>query len=229
MPTIVRALSARSVEVGAALHDAEDRLIVAASGRRARALAQRAVRSAAAATVVAVGVARADIRRGSSRRRSRAAPGRAIASSGVRKWLLPSMCERKRHAVVTDLRQRREREDLVAAAVGEDRAVPPHEAMQSAAPRRSRRTRVGARGDRRSRESSRRRVSRICDGVSPFTLPWVATGMKAGVATSPCASCRLTEARRRARHPRGRRGSGSQDQHRVAVAVEAVGGTVAPR
>ena len=52
------------------------------------------------------------------------------ASSGVNRASAPVVHASKRNAVVVDARDRvAEREDLEAAAIGEDRPVPRHEAV----------------------------------------------------------------------------------------------------
>ena len=55
---------------------------------------------------------------------------RPTTVSGVRKWLEPSRCDRKVTPCLGDGAQGRQAEDLVAAGVGEDGAVPVHEAVQ---------------------------------------------------------------------------------------------------
>ena len=56
----------------------------------------------------------------------------ATARSGESSTSRPSMCERKTALLLGDLRPLGEAEELEAAAVGEDRAVPAHEAVQAA-------------------------------------------------------------------------------------------------
>ena len=56
----------------------------------------------------------------------------SIECSGVKKWLLPSRCERKRTPSSVTLRKLRETVDLKAAGVSEHGARPADEAMQSA-------------------------------------------------------------------------------------------------
>ena len=51
----------------------------------------------------------------------------AVARSGVSSSRLPSMCERNVTPVVGHAAARRQAEDLEAARVGQDRAVPAHE------------------------------------------------------------------------------------------------------
>ena len=55
-----------------------------------------------------------------------------MLSSGVQRCYAPSTIERKVDAVVVELERVGEAEDLEAAGVGEDRAVPVHEPVQPA-------------------------------------------------------------------------------------------------
>ena len=55
-----------------------------------------------------------------------------MLSSGPMKMRLPSMWELKVHSLLTDVAQLRQRKDLEAAAVGEDRSVPTHKFVQAA-------------------------------------------------------------------------------------------------
>jgi hypothetical protein len=50
----------------------------------------------------------------------------------VKRWLLPSMWLRKVDAVFVELAAVGQAEDLEAARIGEDRAVPAHEGVQPA-------------------------------------------------------------------------------------------------
>ena len=55
-----------------------------------------------------------------------------MLSSGVQKCLAPSRMRAELHAVVGELERVGEAEDLEAAGVGEDGAVPVHERVQAA-------------------------------------------------------------------------------------------------
>ena len=57
---------------------------------------------------------------------------RRTTSSGVRNIRAAVDVRAELDARIRDLAQRREAEDLIAAAVGEDRPVPAHEAVQAA-------------------------------------------------------------------------------------------------
>ena len=59
----------------------------------------------------------------------------SIERSGVRRCSLPSRCERKVTPSASSLRSSGQRHDLEAAAIGQDRARPVHEAVQPAEPR----------------------------------------------------------------------------------------------
>ena len=101
----------------------------------------------------------------------------------------------ERDAVVVRLEQRvAEREDLEAAGVGEDRAVPAHERVQAAELGDQLLARAGNGGGTCCRARSRRRARAARPGSTDFTVAFVPTGMKAGVRTSPCA-VRSTPAR----------------------------------
>ncbi len=87
-------------------------------------------------------------------------------------------------ALLRDLAERPQRHDLVAAGIGEDRAVPAHEFVEAAEP-----------GDPRFARSQHEMigVARMisapvdftCDGIIALTLAVVPTGMKAGVSIVP--------------------------------------------
>ena len=100
----------------------------------------------------------------------------------------------ERDAVVVDARDRvAQREDLVAAGVGEDRPVPAHEPVQAA----ELRDQVLAGTQMqvvRVAEQDRGAERAELVGVDALDRPFVPTGMKAGVGTSPCA-VRRTPAR----------------------------------
>ena len=88
-------------------------------------------------------------------------------------------------AVVVDLAQRGEAEDLKAAAVGEDR--PPFQPMNRCSPPASRTT---SGPGRRYRWYVLLRMisapsSSSSSGVIPLTVPWVPTGIKTGVWIRP--------------------------------------------
>ena len=79
-----------------------------------------------------------------------------------------------------------EAEDLEAAAVGEDRAVPAHEAVQAAERRDASARPAAARDDTCWRGSSARRFRAGWPASTPLTVACVPTGMNAGVSTAPC-------------------------------------------
>ena len=55
-----------------------------------------------------------------------------MARSGVSSSRLPSRCERKATPVSVSLARAGQAEDLEAAGIGQDRAVPAHERVQAA-------------------------------------------------------------------------------------------------
>ena len=59
----------------------------------------------------------------------------STARSGVRRCALPSRCDRNATPSSVTVRRAREAEDLIAAAVGQDRLRPAHEPVQAATPR----------------------------------------------------------------------------------------------
>ena len=82
-----------------------------------------------------------------------------------------------------------EREDLEAAGVGEDRAVPAHERVQAAELGDHVLARAGSAGGTCCRGRSARRARAARRGRRVLTVAFVPTGMNAGVGTSPCAVC----------------------------------------
>ncbi len=109
----------------------------------------------------------------------------SIARSGVSVCGAAVEMRAKGHPVVVDAAQRRERHDLEAARVGEDRVPPVHEHVQAAEPRNA----LGARAQHQvvgiaSRMSAP--DARTASGSMPFTVAWVPIGMNAGVRTTPC-------------------------------------------
>ena len=80
--------------------------------------------------------------------------------------------------VLRDLATLGQAEDLIAAAVSQDRAGPTDEAMQSAAPRDQ--VITGTKVQMIGVAASSRSLNSV-----PFTAPCVPTGMKAGVRTTP--------------------------------------------
>ena len=136
----------------------------------------------------------------------------AVARSGVSSSRLPSMCERKVTPASVIRFARGEAEDLEAARIGQDRPVPAHEAVQAA--RRGHDSSPG----RRARWKVLARIIRVpvatsWSGVSPLTVAWVPTGMKAGVSTVPCG----VSSRPRARPSPGRGRAGESDRRRVGA------------
>ena len=79
----------------------------------------------------------------------------------------------------------REREDLEATRVGDDRPVPVHEPVQAAELADVLVARAGGRGGTCCPGPSRSRAPATSSVSRPRTAPVVASGMKAGVATSP--------------------------------------------
>ena len=59
----------------------------------------------------------------------------STADSGVRRWALPSRCDRNTTPSSVERPPVAEAEHLIAAGVGQDRAAPADEAVQPAAPR----------------------------------------------------------------------------------------------
>ena len=90
------------------------------------------------------------------------------------------------HALLVELAQRGEREDLVAAAVGEERPVPAGEAVEARRGSRRARRPAAASGGRCSRAGCARRSRARSRCSTAFTAAAVPTGMKTGVSTSPC-------------------------------------------
>ena len=160
MPTSARALSTRSRSTVAALHDAEQR--PARLRRRTRCGSARpsAATAHGALDLLVARRAAARIRRAASGCRSRAAPWISIERSGVSTWAEPSICDWKVTPCLVELAQLRQRHDLEAAGIGEDRARPAHEAVQPAEPARRARRRAAASGDRCCRARCRRRAPR---------------------------------------------------------------------
>ena len=110
-----------------------------------------------------------------------------IASSGVSRCRLPSRCERNSTPSSRDLAQRRQAHHLEAAAVGQDRARPAHEAVQPAHPPH----RLDAGPQReviRVREQDVGARGRELVGRQRLHRARVPTGMNAGVSTSPRAT-----------------------------------------
>ena len=80
------------------------------------------------------------------------------------------------------------REDLEAAGVGDDRPVPAHEARARRRSARSAPDPARGTGGTCSRAPSRSRARPASETSSVLTTAFVASGTKAGVRTSPCAS-----------------------------------------
>ena len=138
-------------------------------------------------------------RRAPSRCRTRGAPGcrpRARASAGAASRRGATGTRRPPRVIIAALGQA---EHLVAAAVGEDRPVPADEAVQAAAraisssPGPQEQVIGVAEDDLGADASSRSRCS------VALTLPWVPTGMNAGVCTTPCGVSRTRRGARRRR------------------------------
>ena len=225
---------APQVEVHAALHDAEAELARRrrrghADARPARSCAPSPPRSPRAARPTA------GTRRTPSRCRCASAAWIAIARSGVSRCSLPSRCERKvtpSSSIGPPLAQA---EHLVAARVGQDRARPAHEPVQPA----ERRDPLRAR--------PQRQVIRVAEDDARAQALEVARRQRLDGRLRPDRhehgrldhAVRGLAARRRARGPRARRPGTSArprsrrrsrpDQHRVAVAVEAVAAARPPR
>ena len=109
----------------------------------------------------------------------------SIACSGVKRWVDPSRWLRNVAAVLVDLAQVAQRDDLEAARVGQDRPVPVHEPVQPAEARdplvaRAQVQVIGVGEDDRSRRRAR------SSGESALTVAFVPTGMNCGVSTTPC-------------------------------------------
>ena len=120
--------------VDAALHDPEHRLVGSRRAARQRS-AQRWVRSMASATSAR---GQAGIDQLVERHRhvgAEQAPGSPSRAPGVRRCCRAVEVRGERHAVVVHASQVGQAEDLEAARIGQDRAVPGHEPMQAAEPR----------------------------------------------------------------------------------------------
>ena len=90
-------------------------------------------------------------------------------------------------AVVGELERVGEAEDLEAARVGEDGAVPVHERVQAAGVAHDVSAGAQVRGGRCWRAAPARRCRPSCGVVTPLTVARVPTGMNTGVSTGPCA------------------------------------------
>ena len=112
----------------------------------------------------------------------------------LRRQLVPRAVEVRLEAgaLLGDLHERAEAEDLVAAAVGEDRPGPADEAMQAAALGDQVVAGTEIAGDRCWRGRWPRRPPRGSRWVTPRTAPRVPTGMNAGVSTRPCGVSQAT-------------------------------------
>ena len=122
--------------------------------------------------------------------RPRAPPGsrsRSRASGGA---IDPSMWLRNVTPSSSMTRSVGERDDLEAAAVGEDRAVPAHEPVEPAEALDPLVARAAGRGGRCWRGRSRRRPSSRSSGSRALTVAFVPTGMNWGVSTTPWGSSR---------------------------------------
>ena len=109
--------------------------------------------------------------------------------AGVRRWLDAVEMRLEGHAVGVELAQLRQRHDLEAAGIRQDRSGPVHEAVQSAEPRDAFRAGPQHQVVGVAEHDARRRWRAPRPTVIAFTVPAVPTGMKAGVGTSPCAVC----------------------------------------
>ena len=92
-------------------------------------------------------------------------------------------------AILGDAAPLGEAEDLIPAAVGEDRPLPPDEPVQPAGARDEIVTgpqieMVGVAKDDFGAKTGAKSSRSRC--VTLLTAPWVPTGMKAGVCTTPC-------------------------------------------
>ena len=96
------------------------------------------------------------------------------------------MCERKTAASSVDLADVGELKDLEAAAVGEDRAVPAHEAVQAA--QFGDQLVAGPQGEviGVAEDDLGADALRADRASAPLTVAWVPTGMNIGVSTVPC-------------------------------------------
>ena len=110
----------------------------------------------------------------------------ATARSGESSTSRPSMCERKTACCSLILRHFGQAEELKAAAIGQDRAVPAHEAVQSAQRGDHFFARAAAPGDRCCPATICAPVGTELIDLQPLDGPCVPTGMKAGISTVPC-------------------------------------------
>ena len=109
----------------------------------------------------------------------------ATARSGEMATSRPSMCERKTACSLGDLDAMGEAEELEAAAVGQDRAVPAHEAVQAA--QRRDHLFAGPQGQviGVAQDHLGPGGAELLD-LQPLDAALRATGMKAGISTGPC-------------------------------------------
>ena len=195
---------------------------------RARAPPTPSSARTARATRPAARAGRRRTRRATSRRRRRAPPATAIASSGASRPGAPVDVRAIVDAVVVDASRASPR--LITWKPPLSVRIGPGQPMSACSPPSSRTTSdagplrevVGVR-----QHDRRAQLVRAAPASCPSPLPCVATGMKAGVSTTPCARVEPAEprARRVARattERRTRAAARSRDQHRVAVAVEAI-------
>jgi hypothetical protein len=109
----------------------------------------------------------------------------SIERSGVSRWRDPSRWLAKVTPSSVILRSVRQAHHLIAAAVGQDRAVPVHEPVQAAQPRHAFRAGAQHQVIGVAQDDVGARARTLSAGFIALTVAAVPTGMKAGVRISP--------------------------------------------